>query len=364
MRAVAIFTLIICLSSVGCGRPAGPLFAPVKPAAAWPPKPDVARIRWVGSIAGSQDLHAATPGSEVFKAALRGPRPPIRFAGPHGMAISGNGRWLAVADSAGGSVHVLDLTGRTHCLIGGWSGERLGSPVGVVWVGDRLFVTDAKRHEVFVFDRAGSFVRRFGTDALSRPVGIAYVPSRDRLYVVDGGAHCIQVLDTSGATVSTLGRRGTAPGEFNYPSHIAVRDDMLAVSDSGNFRVQLMDLDGNCLRVIGKKGDGAGDFSLPKGVAFDSDGHLYVVDAQFENVQVFDTSGQLLLAFGEEGRGVGRFWLPAGLAIDASDRIWVADSGNRRICAFDYLKRQDAKPSERTPIGSLILPTSVGVSQE
>ena len=90
--------------------------------------------------------------------------------------------------------------------------------------------------------------------------------------------------------------------------------------------------------VIGQKGDGAGDFSLPKGVAFDGEGHIYVVDAQFENVQVFDTSGRLLLAFGEEGNGRGAFSLPAGVAIDEGDRVWVADSGNRRVCVFDYVR--------------------------
>jgi DNA-binding beta-propeller fold protein YncE len=100
----------------------------------------------------------------------------------------------------------------------------------------------------------------------------------------------------------------------------------------------LLDLDGVCLKTIGKKGDGAGDFALPKGVAFDSEGHIYVVDAQFENIQVFDPNGQLLMAFGEEGNGLGEFSLPAGLMIDGMDRIWVADAGNHRIQVFSYMR--------------------------
>ena len=102
--------------------------------------------------------------------------------------------------------------------------------------------------------------------------------------------------------------------------------------------MQLLDLDGRCVRTIGQKGNGAGDFALPKGEAFDREGHIYVVDAHFENIQVFDVQGRLLMAFGREGRGAGRFSLPAGLTIDARDRIWVADSGNRRLQVFAYLR--------------------------
>ncbi len=331
----------------GCGRPAGRLLVAPEPAVVWPAGPEAARIRWVGALASSADLHAARSGAEAFKSALRGKRPPIRFEGPHGVAVRG-GRWLAVADSGGGAVHVLDLEQRTHVVIRGWADQpadqaqiqRLGSPMGVAWAGGRLLVTDAERGEVIEFDADGEYRRRFGGAELVRPVGLAWEAERGRLYVVDGGAHCVRVFDSSGSLVETIGRRGPGAGEFNFPSHICVRDGRLAVADSGNFRVQLLDSDGRCLGIIGQQGDGAGDLSLPKGVAFDSAGHIYVVDARFENVQIFDHSGRLLLAFGEEGGGVGRFSLPAGLAIDQQDRIWVADSGNKRVCVLDYLSRQ------------------------
>jgi DNA-binding beta-propeller fold protein YncE len=97
-------------------------------------------------------------------------------------------------------------------------------------------------------------------------------------------------------------------------------------------------LDGNGISTIGQKGDGAGDLSLPKGVAFDSEGHIYIVDAHFENIQIFDEAGQLLMAFGREGQEPGKFSLPAGLAIGPDDQIWVADSGNRRLQVFEYIR--------------------------
>ncbi|MFH0983751.1 MAG: SMP-30/gluconolactonase/LRE family protein [Planctomycetota bacterium] len=322
----------------GCAVPQGELFLLTDPPIVWPPAPETPRIKLVGVLTGSADLKAAKSGGETFEDALRGPRPVIHFSGPHAVAVRAR-HLLAVADGGAGAVHVLDLDARSHLVVSGWNNERFGVPVGATWAGERLFVTDAERHEVIELSANGTYHRRFGADLLKRPVGIVYVASRDRLYVVDGGAHGIVVFDLSGQALTTLGQNGAAPGEFNYPSHIAWDGaGRLAVADAGNFRVQLLDLDGACLRVIGQKGDGAGDFSLPKGVAFDREGHLYVVDAHFENVQIFDAEGRLLLSFGQEGTARGEFALPAGLAIDQDDRIWVADSANHRVQVFAYVR--------------------------
>ncbi|MGB2984625.1 MAG: hypothetical protein WBE26_01970 [Phycisphaerae bacterium] len=322
---------------IGCARPQGVLFPAIDSPQVWPPSPDQPRIKLLGTLADSRDLKAAESGMEVFRATLRGSRPPIKFSGPHAVAIRSPGV-LAVADGAGSGVHVIDLNDRTHRLVTGFADERFAAPIGVTWAGQRLFVADAQRHEVIELDAGGGFHQRFGGEVLNRPVGIAYVAERNQLYVVDGGAHVLNVFDLSGMLVKTVGRRGSAPGEFNFPTHICCAGNRLLVADSGSFRVQLLDLDGACLKTIGQKGDGAGDFSLPKGVALDSEGHIYVVDAQFENVQIFNDAGQLLMAFGEEGSRPGRFSLPAGLAIDDQDRIWVADSGNRRLQVFAYMR--------------------------
>ena len=337
-----LLALASCLTAdgllAGCTQPQGALFPLIDPPVVWPPAPETPRIRLIGELAGSTDLQAARSGGEVFRAALRGPLPPIPFSAPHSVAVCGT-QLVAVADGAGSAVHLMDLDAREHTLVSGWHDGHFELPIGVVWAGRRLFVTDAQRHEVVELSAEGSFRRRFGADVLSRPVGIAYVAARDQLYVVDGGAHAVVVFDLSGRVVTTIGHNGVEPGEFNYPSHVAWDgQERLLVADTGNFRVQLLNLDGACLKVIGKKGDGAGDLSLPKGVAFDADGHLYVIDAHFENVQIFDEHARLLLAFGHEGTGPGEFALPAGLVIDENNRIWVADSANRRIQVFAYLR--------------------------
>ena len=107
--------------------------------------------------------------------------------------------------------------------------------------------------------------------------------------------------------------------------------------DSFNFRVQIFDKDGNFQRKFGGVGTGLGMFSKPKGIALDSEGHIYVVDAAFNNIQIFDGGGRLLLFFGEMGTKPGQVWLPAGMYIDEKDNIYVADQYNRRINVYKFL---------------------------
>ena len=102
-----------------------------------------------------------------------------------------------------------------------------------------------------------------------------------------------------------------------------------------NCRIQVFAASGQFQRAIGSPGDSPGYLSRPKGVAVDRYGHLYVVDALFDNVQIFDEQGRLLLNWGDTGSGPGQFWLPNGI-VAGNNEIYVADSYNHRIQVFGY----------------------------
>jgi len=80
-----------------------------------------------------------------------------------------------------------------------------------------------------------------------------------------------------------------------------------------------------------------GQFVRPKGIAIDSEGHIYVADAEFNNFQIFSPEGQPLLAVGSLGNQPGQFLLIAGLFIDAEDRIYTTEQEDARVQIFKYL---------------------------
>lgn len=331
----------------GCQRSLKPIFEELHPQLVWPANGQPDRIRYVGQLSSSADLKPAPRPFEALGLIL-GSKEAAPFYGPRSAVRSRDGRWLWVADPGGRCVHVLDLERRGYDKLTGTVEAMLLCPVDVcLGPGPSVYVCDSEAAAIYRLDQPGRTVALpvRTADELKRPAALFWDEAQDELYVVDIAAHDIKVLDAGGVLRRILGRRGDAPGEFNFPCDITGDGDAIWVVDAGNHRVQKLTRDGEPLAVFGQAGDALGDLALPKGIALDGDGHVYVVDARFENVQIFDRSGELLLTFGQEGTGPGEFWLPAGIFIDPSNRVWICDSYNRRVQVFDYLPES----SERGP---------------
>jgi DNA-binding beta-propeller fold protein YncE len=328
--------------AAGCQSAPRPIFPPVSPPLVWPPAPERARIRYVGELRGQASLGASPSGWAAMRAALAGPMPQVEFSRPAAVAVAG--QRVFVADVGLGAVHLLDLDTRHYELLRGAPGDRLRVPIDLTIVGaDTVAVADRGRAAVDFLGIDGRWRATKRWPELAAPVAIAWDPSRQLIWLADAAAHACLACRPQGALGRRIGRRGDAPGEFNFPRAVAAYPPAgLVVADAMNFRIQVFDDADRPVLQFGQKGDAAGDFAAPRGVAVDSDGHIYVLDNQFENVQIFDQRGRLLLAFGQGGSGLGEFALPAGITIDGQDRIWIADSLNRRVQVFQYLSEKAA----------------------
>ncbi len=334
----------------GCSAPRRPLLVPDENSPVWPPPPHQARIRYLGQIASADDLGATRPVLAALGDLIAGRKEPVKLYGPRAAVCTPDGRFLFVSDPGGRCLHLFDLEQRRHRRILGPDQSPLLTPVDLCLGPDgSVFVCDSEAVAIHRYDAAtGRWLESLRVpDELMRPAALAYDFERDELLVADSAGHDIKVLDRQGRLLRIIGRRGAAPGEFNFPCGIALAGQTLWVADAGNHRVQGLDLRGEPKAVFGHAGDAPGDLALPKDVAVDSDGHVYVVDARFENVQVFDEQGRLLLFFGQEGSGPGEFWLPGGIFIDANDRIWICDTYNGRLQVFEYLKLEQSDTSDK-----------------
>jgi DNA-binding beta-propeller fold protein YncE len=305
----------------------------------WPRAPEQARIEWLGEVRKPSDL-GIRPG--LFRRILHFfvGEEKLNLVRPHGVSVDAKGR-LWITDPGARAVYVLDAQKNRWMRLPRQGQQPMLSPIAVAHDSrGTTYVSDSAQRNVRLFDAKG---RSRGTwdagGSLLRPTGLAYDAARELLWVVDTGKHQILALQADDEVVRTIGHRGTAPGAFNFPTHVGLDDaGSLYVSDTLNFRIQILSREGEPIRIFGQAGDGPGTFAKPKGLCRDRDGHIYVVDGMFDNVQIFDDAGRLLLAFGDHGTDRGELRLPAGLWIDTDDRIYVADAYNRRVQVFRYLR--------------------------
>ena len=209
----------------------------------------------------------------------------------------------------------------------------------------RFFFTDSKLNKIFTFQEGSSKVSVFQNSLnLHQPTGIACSPITQDIWVAETKLHRISVLNSDGSIRMIIGKRGTGPGEFNFPTYLWIGNEgNVYVVDSMNFRIQILDGNGKVLSVFGEAGDASGYLSRPKGIATDSKGHIFVVDALFHTVQIFDRAGNFLFNFGEQGNQRFRFWMPTGIYIDNNDIIYIADSYNSRIQVFRLVEGENGE---------------------
>ncbi len=349
--------LVIGLSPLSAQKPkpspAGPDLSMVPVQTVWPLAPEEPRMRFVAVVRGSADVGASkSSASSSLKDVLLGKdrmaseRPaPGTFGKPFGVAVDGYGR-IIVADPAMAAVAVVDGQRRMFTTIGETSKQAMfRTPFSVaVDEANNIYVGDTSLARVMVFGPDLGYKTTIGAKGeLAAPTGLAVDDARHRLYVVDARRHSVVVFELpSGRHLETVGGRGAGPRQFNFPTAVAVGPDgRVYITDTMNYRVQVLDAELRFVRAFGSLGVQPGQFRRPKGVAVDGDNVVYVADAEFNNIQLFNADGQPLMYVGEFGTRPGQMLLPGGVAVDRlRHRVYVVEQMNKRVQVFERIVPQ------------------------
>ncbi len=142
-----------------------------------------------------------------------------------------------------------------------------------------LFVSDRATNRILSFDETtGEFLRVVTATGLDEPTGLAFGPG-GFLYVSNLQAGVAKVDPDTGTTESDFIENVVGPGGIAY--HAA--SDTLFVSEFGNFdgdEVFRYDASGTLLQTLGTGSAATGR----AGITFDTDGNLYVSEANFTQV--------------------------------------------------------------------------------
>jgi DNA-binding beta-propeller fold protein YncE len=330
----------------------------------WPAPPEPARYVYAGSLTGERNFIAASASTSRLRAfgrwlvGLDEADRPVALQRPSAVLGDNQGR-LFVSDASRQAVLVFDkLAGQL--LVWDKANGAIGfrSPAGLALApGGGLYVADADLGAVYQLDAQGEPRREIGRGKLKRPTGLAVDPAAGLLYVADTQAHDIKVFDAAGALHHVIGSRGEALGEFNSPTHLAWARGELYVTDTFNQRVQVLGGPGLLgagavhARAIGARGLQLGDLVRPKGVAVDAGGRVYVVESYYDSLLVYGADGEFLLPIGA-GAGLAGLVSPAALA------------GTPSASSAPGAPGSIAPPALSTAAGRFYLPAGVWVDAE
>ena len=246
---------------------------------------------------------------------------------------------------------------------------------------------DGNEGEMWVFDRDGKLLDRWGHDIFTVPHGLFI--HEDVLYHADAGDHTVRSFSPDGKTLMVLGTEGEQGPEgepFRSPTNatIAVSGDMYVSDGYEQNRCHCFSSAGELKHswgrgdavyyqmaahgeMTGEVGDGPGEFNLPHGIVTDSSGRVYVIDRENGRVQVFTADGEYITewndvpggndavidgdgvmhvatghggiflksldgetvgTWGERGEDAGRFsGYPHGIWLDSQGDVYVAQVG-------------------------------------
>ncbi|WP_417543428.1 NHL repeat-containing protein [Marinobacter sp.] len=171
---------------------------------------------------------------------------------------------------------------------------------------------------------------------LNDPTGIAVTDTE--VFVSDARNGRIQVFDHEGQFKRAFGTAGDGVGELGRPMNLTIHDEKLYVPEYMNDRIQVFSLAGEPLEIIGGPGEEPGQFNAPGGVAVADNGDLLVTDFYNQRVQHLHADGSFVKQWGatrETGKGAGEFTYPTDVALADDGTLYVADGYGNRIQVFN-----------------------------
>jgi DNA-binding beta-propeller fold protein YncE len=266
---------------------------------------------------------------------------------------------LAYVTHESPTVSVCDVADKK--VVRNWPLHEGGWGNGVVVHEQSVYIANGALNCIQVYGLDGTFQRQFGTRGsgdtplskswlaahhsisqrnvepvgqLNSPWGLALCGDA-YIYVCEQRNHRVQIFTLEGHIINLFGSEGDGPGEFSYPTGLAVDEECVYVCDTLNHRVQVFGLDGTFQRMWGSLGAGVDEFNSPRDVVVQGE-LLYVSDLLNHRVQVFEkATGTFVRSWGSRGEGPGQLRYPCGLAFSGDDQLYVCDCDNNRIQIFE-----------------------------
>lgn len=215
----------------------------------------------------------------------------------------------------------------------------------------QYFISDSRNHQIFKVDAQGLITQYVGNGnpgfsgdggrasraQLKFPRGLA-CDQEGNLWIADTGNHRIRKVNKAGV-ISTENLN-----QYPYPALESPQDLVfnpqgdLLVAETGAGRIRKRNPEGLISLIL----DPASNAHTikPTAIATDSQGNIWIADADNHQVLKLDIKGHISVIAGNgKGGFIGdggvstesQLSQPSGIVVDAADQVWIADTQNQRL---------------------------------
>ena len=230
-------------------------------------------------------------------------------------ALEAQDRPVAITERGGfvyvllydGMVRVLDAKGQMAHVIPSatikFPEEELGPAGGIaVDVTGEIYITFPDREMMVRHAGGGNMALRHARTWTWR----AYAAdATGNLFVIDSDHRRVVVLDAEGWRSRTVGAPVGKGGTLDTPIMLAAHPNgsALAVYDEDTLKITRYDLTNDTHLVFGSKGSANGQFDTPSAIAMDAQGRTFVLDTALHRVAAFAADGKFIMNIGRYERG-------------------------------------------------------------
>jgi trimeric autotransporter adhesin len=287
------------------------------------------------SSGGAVATVAGSGGSPYF-GGDGGPATSARLNAPAGIAADSSGNWY-IADTANNRIRMVTAAGQISTIAGtgtsGLSGDNgpaaaaeLNSPQGIaIDSAANLYIADSGNNAVRKITPGGTISTI--ASQLNNPLSVA-VDGQGSVYIADSGNNQIVEVNAAGNASTFAKLAGVLAVALDGSGNVVAADASqiwaIAVDSTGNTSATSI----------------ASGLTTPGGLAFASDGTLFIADGGANVIRELSTAGTLSAIAGNGTAGFSgdgglaldaELSAPAGLATGANGMLLVADTANNRI---------------------------------
>ena len=254
---------------------------------------------------------------------------------PVAMALDSQER-LYITDEHTHRISMFNLEGE---FIGKWgepgSGDgQFNGPAGIaIDADDQVYVVDQHQHRVQKFTSDGQYLTQWGGEGqgpgqFDMPWGIT-VDAHGFVYVADWRNDRIQKFSAAGEHLASFGESGNGDGQFHRPSSVAVDPDgYLYISDWGNERVQILGPDGHWQVTL------RGQATLSKWAEEFINVNPDEKETRAMSNLMPDLPPHLRAPHHVSSQTEAYFWGPVSVKLDTEGRLYVVEANRHRMQVY------------------------------